>query len=346
MMPAGAQSLDTQVSLPRSGQFQSLKLQRWRWRFKVTGSGWYFFLVTLGVGFAALNTGSNLLYLLLGMLCSFIIVSGILSEIVLSGIACEIAGPQEFWSGGKGLIFLRMRNTKRFFPSLGMHLRMPYVREAPKTVASMLAAGFCPMLWAGEAKVIALSLCSGPRGRYRADHLEISTTFPFHFLRKSWQLRLPNTSELLVFPRPGSLGVAVSKAVDDTATLERFYSKSARARDSETQSHLKDFLPGDNTRQIHWKASAKRRSLVVKELDLPPTPPAVEIYVDYLRCIDLERREVHISEAVALVLKAEQEGSGWRCYVDDLCIGDSDVGLSEVCGALAVLDDHADMLTG
>ena len=37
----------------------------------------------VGVGFAAINTGNNLLYLLLGWLLSFIIASGILSEMTL-----------------------------------------------------------------------------------------------------------------------------------------------------------------------------------------------------------------------------------------------------------------------
>jgi len=44
----------------------------WRFRpprkLKFTREGKYFLGITLGVGFAAINTGNNLLYLLLGML--------------------------------------------------------------------------------------------------------------------------------------------------------------------------------------------------------------------------------------------------------------------------------------
>src|SRR6476620_6268968 len=47
---------------------------------KVTRSGRTFLVVTFGVGLGALNTGNNLLYLVLGLLLSLIVASGVLSE--------------------------------------------------------------------------------------------------------------------------------------------------------------------------------------------------------------------------------------------------------------------------
>src|SRR3977135_3563862 len=52
-------------------------------RLKFTREGKFFVGITLGVGFAAINTGNNLLYLLLGMLLALIIVSGLMSELSL-----------------------------------------------------------------------------------------------------------------------------------------------------------------------------------------------------------------------------------------------------------------------
>ena len=62
------------------------QLRRWfrpPRRLKLTREGKYFIGITFGVGFAAINTGNNLLYLLLGMLLSLIVVSGVLSELSL-----------------------------------------------------------------------------------------------------------------------------------------------------------------------------------------------------------------------------------------------------------------------
>src|SRR6185436_19935940 len=47
-------------------------------KLKFTREGKYFLGITLGVGFAAINTGNNLLYLLLGMLLSLIVLSGVM----------------------------------------------------------------------------------------------------------------------------------------------------------------------------------------------------------------------------------------------------------------------------
>ena len=52
-------------------------------KLKLTREGKYYLLITLGVGFAAVNTGNNLLYLLLGMFLSLIVVSSVMSEISL-----------------------------------------------------------------------------------------------------------------------------------------------------------------------------------------------------------------------------------------------------------------------
>ena len=46
---------------------------------RFTRFGTFYILFTIGVGAAAINTGNNLLYLILGMLLGFIVISGFLS---------------------------------------------------------------------------------------------------------------------------------------------------------------------------------------------------------------------------------------------------------------------------
>ena len=45
-----------------------------------TRAGWSFFALCFGVGFAALNTGNNLLYLVMALMLAFLVLSGVLSE--------------------------------------------------------------------------------------------------------------------------------------------------------------------------------------------------------------------------------------------------------------------------
>ena len=64
------------------------KLRAWR-RISFTSGGLVFTIGALAVGFAAMNTGNNLLYLLLGSMLGFIAVSGWLSEQAIWNLGIE-----------------------------------------------------------------------------------------------------------------------------------------------------------------------------------------------------------------------------------------------------------------
>ena len=79
--------------------------------------------VTLGVGFAAVNTGNNLLFLVLGMMLGMIIVSGILSEITLRGVTVERTVPDRCTAGVVFPVELALRNRKEYAASFSVELR-------------------------------------------------------------------------------------------------------------------------------------------------------------------------------------------------------------------------------
>src|SRR3954447_20727235 len=97
-------------------------LARWgkswrRWtrpprRLTFTREGKYFVGITVGVGFAAINTGNNLLYLLLGMMLSLIVASGILSEVSLRGLEVTRRPPSRLHAGRPFLMGIALRNAK------------------------------------------------------------------------------------------------------------------------------------------------------------------------------------------------------------------------------------------
>ena len=61
------------------------RIRAWR-RIRFTSGGIAFTLGTVAVGFAAMNTGNNLLYLVLSLLLAFLALSGVMSETALRGI--------------------------------------------------------------------------------------------------------------------------------------------------------------------------------------------------------------------------------------------------------------------
>src|SRR3954462_13752822 len=68
-------------------------------RLSFTREGRIIVVLSVGVGFAAINTGNNLLYLLLGWLLSFVTASGILSERTLKKLRVDRRPPPRVFAG-------------------------------------------------------------------------------------------------------------------------------------------------------------------------------------------------------------------------------------------------------
>lgn len=89
---------------------------------RFTREGRYLVAITLGVGFAAINTGNNLLYLFLGMLLSMIIISGVLSEQTLRGLEVVRELPPQVFAQRPFLTGIVLGNRKRHLPSFSVQV--------------------------------------------------------------------------------------------------------------------------------------------------------------------------------------------------------------------------------
>src|SRR5262249_20712288 len=91
-------------------------------RLKFTREGKFFVGITLGAGFAAINTGNNLLYLLLGMLLALIIVSGLMSELSLRDLTVVRRLPLRAQVGRPHLVEIEVFNHKARVPSYAIEV--------------------------------------------------------------------------------------------------------------------------------------------------------------------------------------------------------------------------------
>ena len=66
-------------------------------RIKMTLTGWCLIVVSLGLGVAAYNTASNILFLTLSLLLSSLILSGVLSLINFKKLRWELRVPSHFY---------------------------------------------------------------------------------------------------------------------------------------------------------------------------------------------------------------------------------------------------------
>ena len=119
-----------------------------------TRDGWWCLLVVIGLGVAAINTGNNLLYLLVSLLLSLIVVSGVLSEQSMRGVHLEAEIPEEIHAGAPALFGALVQNGKRWLTSYSVTLEL-LARGGPARFI------YVPRLEAGAVGVSA-AVCGDP----------------------------------------------------------------------------------------------------------------------------------------------------------------------------------------
>src|SRR6266700_7207236 len=88
--------------------------------FEVTRAGALYAIVVLTIGIAALNTGNNLLYIIVAAMLAAIVVSGIASALCLRGLELELKIPEHIFAGTQVPGTLCVRNPRRWIPSLSI----------------------------------------------------------------------------------------------------------------------------------------------------------------------------------------------------------------------------------
>src|SRR5712675_1706495 len=99
--------------------------------YKISRAGWLYFGATLLVALAALNTGNNLLFLILSCLVSIILMSGILSSISLAGIDLRIDLPEHIFTGQTVRASVELINGKLTLPSLALRVEAVVPQNSP-----------------------------------------------------------------------------------------------------------------------------------------------------------------------------------------------------------------------
>src|SRR5437016_9326249 len=84
------------------------------WQFsgvvRLTGIGTGFVITTVVIGFAAINTGNNSLYIGLAFMLACLLLSGIASKGGLKHLSVELGGIDEAWAGRASEGRLRITN--------------------------------------------------------------------------------------------------------------------------------------------------------------------------------------------------------------------------------------------
>lgn len=238
-------------------------------RLKFTREGKYYLGITLGVGFAAINTGNNLLYLLLGMLLSLIVVSGVMSELSLRDLSVTRRMPLRAQVGRAHLVEIEVYNHKKRVPS--------YAIEVEDLRAGQPADKRCFFLKISpsSAQVAAYRRTPARRGRDQHTGFRIATRFPFGLFEKSREVS--SAGELVIYPAVDPVALP-AEAVGRSGSGSRVV---GRGQGDDIYS-VRPMRDGDDPRDIYWRKSAGQQQLVLRER-VREARPDVELVLDVVR---------------------------------------------------------------
>ncbi len=280
---------------------------------------------SLAIGFAAVNTGNNLLYLLLGAMLGFIALSGWLSERILRRLEILRRTPRGATVGRPIRITYHVTNRKRRFPTLAVYL----IEDGLPVPAFISRVG------AGDSVGVASENLFVQRGVYPLETLTLSTSFPFGLFTKERDVPLPG--ELVIWPRsdrpvhlPTPPGGRARQQLSDS-------SGSAPGARGEYRG-LREYRVGDDPKDIHWRSTARIGTPVTKEYDQDATE-TVRI------CLDTcgkpgDAAEAAIEVAASLAAQAYRVGRqfGITTCTSDLAPATGSGQLERVLDLLARVD--------
>src|SRR6201997_5220514 len=283
------------TTVPHLARRVAVKTLRDAVDYEVTRAGIIYVIGTLLIGIAALNTGNNLLYIVVAAMLAAILVSGIVSALVLRDLQLDVRLPEHVFAGRPVLGRILLGNPRRRLPSFSIHVvpskrkkavsqwlwepatfgfppkRPPeqqWVRLPDRRVRRIVHDGSRPGLFEGyayfpyvpaDAELSAdLELRFQRRGRYVEEGFGLATRFPFAFLTKTRRVPLPRT--VLVYPGVEPTDEFLDILPMITGEVEAF----VRGRGYDLY-RIREYMPEDTARHVDWKATAKSGSLKVRE---------------------------------------------------------------------------------
>ena len=255
--------------------------------YDVTGVGIIYVVTVLLIGVAALNTGNNLLYVIVAAMLAAILVSGVASAIVLRDLELDVRLPEQVFAGRPTLGKIVIRNRRRWLPSFSISVvplkqkpsakwqsvpttfgfppgrpadqqwvRLPdrqfrRVTDGAATPPGIFTeSAYFPYIPAAAELTAELELCFPRRGRYQQNSFGLATRFPFAFLTKTRRVALAR--EILVYPPVEATDEFFEVIPLITGEFESF----ARGRGDDLYL-IREYMPEDSARHVDWKATAK-----------------------------------------------------------------------------------------
>jgi uncharacterized protein (DUF58 family) len=278
----------TMTAIPhteRSFEFQGV--------VRLTKVGVSFVVFTIVVGFAAINTGNNALYIGLSFMLGCLLLSGVASKTGLHDIEVTFESVREAWAGKPTEGSLKIANRSTVWN----------VRDLIVTSSELATPVYVPLIRRRTDMRTSAEFLFHRRGIVQLNSIDLYTRYPFGFFCKKRRVKI--TGEVVVYPR----------LLNEETAREQFRPVAGENYPSNrigigTDVHsFREYVRGDSYRHIYWKKSASLGRFIVKQTETEAAR-AVAVVVDPWKprdCTD-EDFEFMVSEAATFIFDALKRG--------------------------------------
>jgi len=281
----------------------------WEWlpffsHYQITREGWIYFGAVTIVLFAAINTANNLLYMVLSALVAVLLLSGFLSAMNFRLLRIMVRTPATCYAREAFPITIQIQNEKRVFPTFSMSF------EPAEDSPFRFSTFYVPVIRGPEQFSQAGQAMLPKRGRYRVREVKASSRYPFGFFVK--QRGYAAAAECLCYPEILPQEHLNLTSIDFQGKNQRF--ERGLGHDLYL---IRDYVPSDSTRHVHWKASAKTSMLKTREYTAEESQLITLVFDRFGHPGDIEKFERLVSYAASLAFYLVNEGIEVKFIADE-----------------------------
>ena len=294
--------------LPESKRRRFSSLRRHRVLIPREGLVYLVIMIVLFVG--SLLGHANMLMLVFAMLAGPFVINGWSAFAMLKSCQLSRSVPRGVLGGGLLAVALVLRD-----PRLWMSLWMMQVRDTVTGGSESLGPTSLFTCVPPKGRQVGhYTLRLRHRGLYTFGPLHVTSRFPLGLIERGQMF--PLADQVLVYPRIGRLTQHAQRQLLGAEEL----SSDRRAQVGvfhDEFHHLREYRAGDNPRAIHWRTSARRGSLILREYEqnreqqvsviVDLWQPSVNVSVD-----DKERTEWALCLAATVCLAQRRQSRDSR----------------------------------
>jgi uncharacterized protein (DUF58 family) len=358
------------VTVPYLAKRVAVERLRESFDYQVTRVGVVYVLVTLVIAIAALNTGNNLLYIVVAAMLAAILVSGVVSALVLRGLELDVRLPEHVFAGRPVAGRIVLKNPRRFLPSFSIQAVTARKHKDDKKVRKQ---------WRLERTTFVFPASRPPENQWvrlrdwRVRRVAVAPAAPGIFDGAVYFPYLPRHTESsadleLCFARRGryresGFGLAtrfpfafltktrhvalereilVYPPVEPAAEFFEIlplvrgeWESFVRGRGSDLY-RIREYMPEDSARHVDWKATAKSGSLKVREFSREDERKLRLVFDNPQEgAISSQAYELAVNLAASLAWHFSEEENAEISFVVPGCVPSGD--LHEFLARLAVI---------